>query len=280
MASLCGGLVFDSVSRLIRLLLLGRLLFTHHLSSTHHLCHSPSFAYNLVTHHLSHTTLSHTIFHTRLYHTQLFTHNFFNFPILHHLLCFSFLSCPASTCVAHYWKKLACGVIRSFNLGGLSLYMVWYSLTKVAYAILTASHMYICLWWIYRSISTCQATYRYIYSLISAKIFLYFTLIFSMLFLLPFFADRNWQKCRRLLKKYFIWIVKKGPLEAPLLSVWIVGKKELVPSIWNHIKIDATPFVFVFLLLISSFFIHFSLFCLFFDFSLFPWKFLKFKGWI
>jgi len=38
-------------------------------------------------------------------------------------------------------------------------------------------------------------------------------------------------------------------------------------------------FCFCFLLLISSFFIHFSLFCLFFDFSVFPWKFLKFKGW-
>ena len=156
-------------------------------------------------------------------------------------------------------------------MGGLPLYMVWYtfstppSLTKVAYAILTASHMYICLWWIYRSISACQATYRYIYSLISS-IFLYFALIFSMLFLLPFFADWNWQKCRRLLKKYFLWIVKKGPLEAPLLSVWIVGKKEWVPSIWSHKKIDATPFVFAFyfLFLLSLFiFLYFVYFLIF-----------------
>ena len=39
--------------------------FTHHLSHTIFdtpLCHTPSFAHNFVTHHLSHTTLSHTIF--------------------------------------------------------------------------------------------------------------------------------------------------------------------------------------------------------------------------
>ena len=85
MASLCGVLVFDSVSRLLRLLLLGRLLFTHHLSSTHHLCHSPSFAYNFVTHHLSHTTLSHTIFHTRLGHTPSFTHHLSHTIFVNHL---------------------------------------------------------------------------------------------------------------------------------------------------------------------------------------------------
>ena len=47
--SLCGVLVFDSVSRRLRLLLLLLL----HITS------------------LSHTTLSHTIFHTQLCHTQL-----------------------------------------------------------------------------------------------------------------------------------------------------------------------------------------------------------------
>ena len=112
---------------------------THHLSHTtlshtifHHtifhtqLCHTPSFAtpsftHHFVTHHLSHTTLSHTSFffvthhlsHTTLSHTQNF---FFYVSILHHLLCLSFLPRPATTFVAHYWKKLACGVIRSFNL--------------------------------------------------------------------------------------------------------------------------------------------------------------------
>ena len=44
------------------------------------------------------------------------TCNFFNLSILHHLLCLSFLPCPSSTLVLHYWKKLTCGVIRSFNL--------------------------------------------------------------------------------------------------------------------------------------------------------------------
>ena len=50
--SLCGVLVFDSVSR--RLLLRLRLLRRPSVSLTQ-LCHTPSF-----THHLTHTTLSHT----------------------------------------------------------------------------------------------------------------------------------------------------------------------------------------------------------------------------
>ena len=63
--SLCRVLVFDSVSRLLRLLARRLESFTHHF----------------VTHHLSHTALSPTIFHTQLCHTQLchtpsFTHNF------------------------------------------------------------------------------------------------------------------------------------------------------------------------------------------------------------
>ena len=55
------------------------------------LCHTPSFTYHFVT------------------------HNCFYFSILHHILCLSFLPRPATTSVAHYWKKLTCGVIRSFN---------------------------------------------------------------------------------------------------------------------------------------------------------------------
>ena len=55
-------------------------------------CHTPSLAHNFVTHlfvtqHLSHTTLSHNSSHT----------TFLNFSILHHLLCLSFLSRPATT---------------------------------------------------------------------------------------------------------------------------------------------------------------------------------------
>ena len=37
------------------------------------------------------------------------------FSILHHLLCFSFLPRPATTFVAHYWKKLTYGVFWSFH---------------------------------------------------------------------------------------------------------------------------------------------------------------------
>ena len=123
--SLCGVLAFDSVSRLLRLLLRRlRLHFvTHHLSHTtfltpsfsHHLTHTtlshtisltqlcltPSFS-----HHLTHTTLSHTIFltpshshnfvthhlsHTisltQLCHTPSFTHNFVTRTIFHTQLC-------------------------------------------------------------------------------------------------------------------------------------------------------------------------------------------------
>ena len=35
--------------------------------------------------------------------------------ILDHLLCLSFLIHPAATSVSNYWKKLTCGVFRSFN---------------------------------------------------------------------------------------------------------------------------------------------------------------------
>ena len=66
------------------------------------LCHTPSFTYNFVnhhlshpifhtqlcqppsvTHHLSHTTLSTTIFHTQLCHTPSFTYNFVNHHLSH-----------------------------------------------------------------------------------------------------------------------------------------------------------------------------------------------------
>ena len=85
--------------------------FTHktlsHPSLSHTTLSHPSLSHTTLSHpSLSHTTLSHTIFSTQLCHTplchttsfthnfitQLFTYNFFNFSILHHLLCLSFLS--------------------------------------------------------------------------------------------------------------------------------------------------------------------------------------------
>ena len=121
MASLCGVLVFDSVSRLLRLL--RRLLFspTICLSDSHttlshtifhtQLCHTPSFTHHLLhtifhahfhtpsfTHHLSHTIshtpsfthifvnhhLSHIIFHTPSFtHTIFHTHNFVTRSLSH-----------------------------------------------------------------------------------------------------------------------------------------------------------------------------------------------------
>ena len=58
---------------------------------------------------LSHTTPSHmTLSHT----TPCIS---LQQSILHHLLCLSCLLPTASTTVCSYWKKLTCGVIRSFN---------------------------------------------------------------------------------------------------------------------------------------------------------------------
>ena len=54
-----------------------------------------------VTHNLSHSTLSHTTVLTSRSFTASFP--FPSFPV------------PATTFDAHYWKKLTCGVIRSFN---------------------------------------------------------------------------------------------------------------------------------------------------------------------
>ena len=121
-------------------------LCTHHLS--HILCRTPSFTHNFVTHHLSphqlshtifHTTLSHALFHTQLshthtiFHTQLcpsyhlsLSHTIFHIQLCLTQLCFisrsstnSFVfpsfPVPATKFGAHYWKKLPCGVIRSFN---------------------------------------------------------------------------------------------------------------------------------------------------------------------
>ena len=67
----------------------------------------------------SNTTLcTHNCF-TPIHHTHTHTTpprtTFFNLSILHHLLCLSFLPRPTSTLVSHYWKKLTCGVIWSFN---------------------------------------------------------------------------------------------------------------------------------------------------------------------
>ena len=118
----------------------------HTPSFTHR--HRPSF-----THHPSHTTLSHTIFHTQLCHTQLshtpsFTqlcqththtrhhlslpHTSFHIQLCHTQFCFTSRSSttsfvfpsfpiPATTFGAYYWRKLSCGVIRSFNYVSMAL---------------------------------------------------------------------------------------------------------------------------------------------------------------
>ena len=107
--------------------------FTHHLSP-HHLSHTILSYTNFVTHSLSHTTFTHTPSFTRnfvthshtifLCHTPSFTYNLVTHT--HTKLCFTSRSSttsfvfpsfpvPATTFGAHYWKKLPCGVIRSFH---------------------------------------------------------------------------------------------------------------------------------------------------------------------
>ena len=63
------------------------------------LCNAPSFTCNFVTH--THNS-SHTTCLTSRSSTTSFV--FPSFPV------------PATTFVAHFWTKLTCGVIRSFNL--------------------------------------------------------------------------------------------------------------------------------------------------------------------
>ena len=108
--SLCGVLVFDSVSR-SRPPRLPTIFVTHHLSHTtlshtifdtpfftplchtpsftRHLCHTPSFTHHFVTHHLSHT----------IFDTPSFTHYF----VTHHLGHTIFVTHPLShTFVTHH----------------------------------------------------------------------------------------------------------------------------------------------------------------------------------
>ena len=87
------------------------------------LCRTPPFTHNFHTHTIFHTKLCHI--HHCLCRTPSFTYHF----VTHnssHTACFTsrssttsfvfpFFPVPATTFVAHYWKKLTCGVILSFN---------------------------------------------------------------------------------------------------------------------------------------------------------------------
>ena len=130
--------VTDHLSRIIFHTTLSHALFhthTHHfhtqLCHTHtiFLCHTPSFTHNFVTH-------THTIFlcHTQLCHTHTHTPSFFVTHQLSHAtlshttsttsFVFPSFPVPATTFLADYWKKLTCGVIRSF----IFLFLIFLSL--------------------------------------------------------------------------------------------------------------------------------------------------------
>ena len=131
----------------VALAALGRLWLWWLAPLCHTHTHTTIFDTPSFTHHLSHThtTLSHALFHTQLSYTPSFTHNFVTHNIfLRHTQSFTYnfvahthnfvllagppphplsflLSRPATTCGAHYWKKLPCGVIRSFNFLSIAL---------------------------------------------------------------------------------------------------------------------------------------------------------------
>ena len=91
-------------------------VYTHTtLSHTHHLSLS-----HTIFHIQHHTTLSHTIFFTSWSSTTSFV--FPSFPV------------PATTFGAHYWKKLPCGVIRSFNLANIKHAMLSQYAAALAWA--------------------------------------------------------------------------------------------------------------------------------------------------
>ena len=104
-----------------------------------------------------------------------------------------------------------------------------------------------------------------------------------------FFAGRNAASCPT---EYFLRILNKRPAAGSTFQCFDRRQKELIPSIWSpsknrHYILTKTLFhffdfyfiVFFFLNFCLSFFILFLFFYLFLIFSLFPRKFLKFKGW-
>ena len=73
------------------------------------------------THHLSRATLSHTYTHTYIHaYIHTYVHAYYLFTYFHTQsfttsFVFPSFPVPATTFEAQYWKKLTCGVIRSFN---------------------------------------------------------------------------------------------------------------------------------------------------------------------
>ena len=82
------------------------------------LSHTPSFTRNFVTHIHIHTFI-HTYVRTYI-HIHTYVHAYYLFTYFHTQsfttsFVFPSFPVPARTFEAHYWKKLTCGVIRSFN---------------------------------------------------------------------------------------------------------------------------------------------------------------------
>ena len=91
-------------------------IFHTHTTLSHiiFLCHTPFFTYNIIQ-----------LCHTQLFFTSWSSTTSFVFP--------SF-PVPATTFGAHYWKKLPCGVIRSFNLANIKHAMLSQYAAALAWA--------------------------------------------------------------------------------------------------------------------------------------------------
>ena len=100
------------------------------LGDIHAASESISLKYDFVTHNfVTHNSFTHKFIqlchrqsftHTQLCHTQPFT---YKWSILHHLLCPFFFLRAASTTFSDCWKKLTCGVIRSFNFNDMLIFI-------------------------------------------------------------------------------------------------------------------------------------------------------------
>ena len=123
-APVCLGPTLGFQPRVLILLFVSSRVSSRHVAARHlsvFVVHVPQLL-NTVFNAQTYAHTQHT--HTHTSHTTSRTaHTTFVLINLHHLLCLSFLPRPASTFVSDYWKKLTCGVLRSFPFVNVNLHM-------------------------------------------------------------------------------------------------------------------------------------------------------------
>ena len=102
----------------------------------------------------AHVTFTHTIFHAQLCHTHTHTHTYIRTYVhtyVHAYYLFTYFHTqsfttsfvfpsfpvPATTFEAQYWKKLTCGVIRSFNFCNIFSYVWYWTILSVGFPMST-----------------------------------------------------------------------------------------------------------------------------------------------